>query len=177
MKKRWSYLFTLTVSLMLSGCVAERTNQGNTNVASPLPSATVSPSPADNKASSTQSLTLPVLDAFFADESFSGTLKTRLQLTDEQITKLKDLARSETAKLDEENAGKDEQEYSTAQAAAAENRTWRRRSWSPSATSARRVPQRRPQLRRARRLRTGPRAAPPERHSRGDRGTRRRQFP
>jgi lipoprotein-anchoring transpeptidase ErfK/SrfK len=63
---------------------------------------------------------LPVLDAFFADESFAGTLKTRLQLTDEQVTKLKDLAHSETAKLNEENAGKEERESSTARAAAAE---------------------------------------------------------
>ena len=120
MKKRWSYLFTLTVCLTLGGCVAERTNQGNNNTASALPSATVSPSPADNKPSSTQSLTLPILDAFFADESFSGTLKRRLQLTDDQVTKLKDLARSETAKLNEENEGKDEQESSAARAAAAE---------------------------------------------------------
>jgi lipoprotein-anchoring transpeptidase ErfK/SrfK len=61
-----------------------------------------------------------VLDAFFADESFAGTLKTRLQLTDEQVTKLKDLAHSETAKLNEENAGQEERESSTARAAAAE---------------------------------------------------------
>ena len=46
-----------------------------------------------------------MLDAFFADESFSESLKTRLQLTDEQVTKLKELAHSETAKLNEANAG------------------------------------------------------------------------
>jgi lipoprotein-anchoring transpeptidase ErfK/SrfK len=120
MKKRWSHLFMLTACLTLGGCVVENSNQVNKNTASPLPSATVSPSPPDNKESSTQSLTLPVLDAFFADESFAGTLKTRLQLTDEQVTKLKDLAHSETAKLNEENAGKDEQESATARAAAAE---------------------------------------------------------
>jgi lipoprotein-anchoring transpeptidase ErfK/SrfK len=70
--------------------------------------------------SSTQSLTLPVLDAFFADESFAGTLKTRLQLTDEQVAKLKGLAQSETAKLKEENTGEGVGESSTARAAAAE---------------------------------------------------------
>jgi hypothetical protein len=42
-----------------------------------------------------------VLDAFFADNSFTDTLKTRLKLNDDEVTKLKELARSETAKLDE----------------------------------------------------------------------------
>src|SRR5215471_11607493 len=115
MKRRWSHLFALTFCLTVGGCVANAPNQVNENrSASPLPSATTSPSPeaspslADSKAS-TQSLTLPVLDAFFAEESFAETLKTRLQLTHEQVSKLKDLAHSETAKLNEENAGKDEQ--------------------------------------------------------------------
>src|SRR5437762_10909237 len=119
MKRRWSYLFAMAC-LALSGCVAEPTNQPNKNMSSPLPSATVSPSPADNKSSSTQPLTLPVLDAFFADDSFAGTLKSRLQLTDEQVAKLKELAHSETAKLNEENAGKEERESSTARTDAAE---------------------------------------------------------
>jgi lipoprotein-anchoring transpeptidase ErfK/SrfK len=46
-------------------------------------------------------ITLPVLDAFFADNSFADKLKTRLKLSDDEITKLKELARAETAKLDE----------------------------------------------------------------------------
>jgi len=120
MKRSWRCLLMLTACLTFSGCVVERPNQPNNNLASPLPSATVSPSPAASATSSTQSLTLPVLDAFFADESFAGTLKTRLQLTDEQVTKLKDLAHSETAKLNEENAGREERESSTARAAASE---------------------------------------------------------
>src|SRR5215471_6402169 len=116
MKKWWSYLFALTACLTATGCAVQPTNQANQNVASPLPSATASPSPGNNQASSAQSLTLPVLDAFFAEESFAETLKTRLQLTDEQVSKLKDLAHSETAKLNEENAGKDEQESTIARA-------------------------------------------------------------
>src|ERR1051326_1147637 len=121
MKNRWSYLFVLTICVIVSGCVVQPTNQANKDTtASPLPSATVSPSPSNNQTSAAQSLTLPVLDAFFADESFAGTLKTRLQLTDEQVTKLKDLARAETAKLNEENAGTEERESSAARAAAKE---------------------------------------------------------
>jgi lipoprotein-anchoring transpeptidase ErfK/SrfK len=119
MQRRWSFLFALTVCLTFSGCVAERT-AGPNNLASPLPSATASLSPEKNRASSNQSLTLPVLDAFFADDSFAGTLKTRLQLRDDQITKLKELAHSETSKLNEDNAGTEERESSTARADAAE---------------------------------------------------------
>src|SRR5947207_485621 len=121
MKRRLSHLFALTACLTVTGCVAEPTNQANKNtVASPLPSATASPSPAQEEAAKAEPLTLPVLDAFFADESFSGSLKTRLQLTDEQVTKLKELAHTETAKLNEANAGKGEAESSNARSVAAE---------------------------------------------------------
>src|SRR5438552_10726101 len=121
MKIRLSPLFVLMACLTVTGCVVENSNQANKNIAaSPLPSATASPSPAEEKAANAEPLTLPVLDAFFADESFSGSLKTRLQLTDEQITKLKELAHSETAKLNEENAGKGEGESSNARSVAAE---------------------------------------------------------
>jgi lipoprotein-anchoring transpeptidase ErfK/SrfK len=120
MKTRWSYLFVLTACLMFGGCVAQPPSQPNNNLASPLPSATVSPSPAATAESSKQSLTLPVLDAFFADESFAGTVKTRLQLTDEQVTKLKELAHAETGKLNEENAGQEERVSATARTAATE---------------------------------------------------------
>lgn len=120
MKRHVIYLFALTVCLTVTGCV-ENTNQANKNtVPSPSPSATPSPSPADDKAANTAPLTLPVLDAFFADESFPEALKTRLQLTDEQVTRLKDLAHSETAKLNDENAGQGERESSTARSEAAE---------------------------------------------------------
>jgi lipoprotein-anchoring transpeptidase ErfK/SrfK len=121
MKRSLSHLLALTACLMVTACVAEPTNQTNKNAdASPLPSATASPSPAEEKAANAEPLTLPVLDAFFADESFSGSLKTRLQLTDEQVKQLKELAHSETAKLNDENAGKSEGESSNARSVAAE---------------------------------------------------------
>ena len=111
----------MTACLIAIGCVVEPTKQSNGNpLASPSPSATASPSPAVEKAANLQPLTLPVLDAFFADESFSGLLKTRLQLTDGQVAKLKELARSETAKLNDANAGKGEGESSEARAVAEE---------------------------------------------------------
>jgi len=107
MKGHLSCVFALTACLMVIGCVVQPTNQTNKSpVASPLPSATALPSTSPAKAAIAGPLTLPVLDAFFADDSFSGSLKTRLQLTDEQVTRLKELARSETAKLNEESAGR-----------------------------------------------------------------------
>jgi lipoprotein-anchoring transpeptidase ErfK/SrfK len=121
MKRALSHLFALTGCLMVTGCVLQPTNQSNNSpVTSPSPMATASASPSPEKAANAQPLTLPVLDAFFADESFSSSLKARLQLTDQQVTKLKELAHSETAKLNEDTAGKGEQESAAARSAAAE---------------------------------------------------------
>lgn len=121
MKRYLVHLFALTACLTISGCVAENTNQANNNaVPPPTATATATPTPAEGNAANTAPLTLPVLDAFFAEDSFSESLKSRLQLTDDQITKLKELAHSETAKLSEENAGKGDQESSNARSMAAE---------------------------------------------------------
>ena len=98
----------LAVCMLAIGCVAEPTNRANSNAniaASPTATVTMSPTPVSQKNSDTKALTLPVLDAFLANESFSGLLKSRLQLTDEQIAKLREAAHSETAKLSEANAG------------------------------------------------------------------------
>lgn len=55
-----------------------------------------------------QPVTLAVLDAFFAEESFAGELKTRLQLTDEQVERLKRAAGEERAGLGEDGGGERE---------------------------------------------------------------------
>ena len=67
----------------------------NTNTAQPQPPAT----PAND----TTPVTLPVIDAMFADESFAGELKSKAGLTDEQIDKLQQSARDAVLKLDESN--------------------------------------------------------------------------
>jgi lipoprotein-anchoring transpeptidase ErfK/SrfK len=46
-------------------------------------------------------LTLPVLDAFFSDDAFAGELKQKLHLTDDQVSRLRKVARQETATLRE----------------------------------------------------------------------------
>ncbi|HTG14013.1 MAG TPA: L,D-transpeptidase family protein [Blastocatellia bacterium] len=93
------------------GCVTESSNTtanrqtkpiANTNAAS---ATSTTPEPTPEKTATAppnaQPVTLPVLDAFFAQENFAAELKTKLQLTDEQVNKLKNIARQETSKLRE----------------------------------------------------------------------------
>jgi len=49
-------------------------------------------------------ITLPVLDALFANEVFKAELKSKLQLNDEQITALRKVSSEEVAKLRQTNA-------------------------------------------------------------------------
>jgi len=91
----------VSVVLMTSGCVPPDSQTQNKNASSPSPVSSPSPSPLKTDSVEAKPITLPVLDAFFADNSFPETLKTRLQLSNEEVSKLKELARSETAKLDE----------------------------------------------------------------------------
>src|SRR5258708_5549811 len=112
--------------IYVSGCIAEPTNRVNSNakvLASPPPTAAMLPTPVSENTSNAQALTLPVLDAFLANESASSLLKSRLQLTDEQIAKLKQAAHSETAKLSEANAGASPGETANARASAKEKIT------------------------------------------------------
>ncbi|HEX8706730.1 MAG TPA: L,D-transpeptidase [Pyrinomonadaceae bacterium] len=109
----------IVLSIACGGCV----NQQPANVANSNPSsapATPSPTVQTVKTSaadeSSMPVTLPVLDAFFADETFQADLKSRLQLTDEQIGRLRTMAREETSKLRETDS--DDYNGSTASARA-----------------------------------------------------------
>jgi lipoprotein-anchoring transpeptidase ErfK/SrfK len=116
----------VTACMVATACVAPQTTPPNSNAnvaALPTATATASPTPVSEKTSKTQVLTLPVLDAFLANESFSGLLKSRLQLTDDQISKLKEAAHSETAKLTETNTGNAPGETASARATAKETVT------------------------------------------------------
>jgi lipoprotein-anchoring transpeptidase ErfK/SrfK len=70
---------------------SQPTPAANTNVAQAQRAA-----PADNTP-----ITLPVLDAMFADESFAGDLKSNVGLTEDQVSKLQQTARDAVLKLDE----------------------------------------------------------------------------
>ena len=102
----------VSVVLMTSACVPNDSQNRNPNTSSPSPVSSPSPSPVKTDATEAKPITLPVLDAFFADNSFAEKLKTRLQLSDEEVAKLKELARSETAKLDEADLEKTEADTS-----------------------------------------------------------------
>jgi lipoprotein-anchoring transpeptidase ErfK/SrfK len=112
LKTIWKSPLSLVAALMLlaaSGCT---TNTTTTNTAAPAaPATTATPvaiatpaaSPATTAAANLP-VTLPVLDAMFADEAFAGELKSKLQLTDEQVEALRKVASEERASLDENGA-------------------------------------------------------------------------
>ena len=105
--KLFTLIAILTALLLTGACVPQPDSKTQTNAAG-TPSPATSPSPLTTDSAAVKPITLPVLDAFFADNSFAETLKTRLKLSDEEVTKLKELARSETAKLDESELEKRE---------------------------------------------------------------------
>ena len=73
------------------------------------------PPPAQPDKAVDMPLTLPVLDAFFSDDTFASELKSKLHLTDGQVSKLRTTARQETASLRETADDRDSNE-STEQA-------------------------------------------------------------
>ncbi|MDQ2920380.1 MAG: hypothetical protein M3R52_02005, partial [Acidobacteriota bacterium] len=84
------------------GCVTEPgSNTTSNSSGSPLPS--VSPSGVVSKATAIP-VTLPVLDALFSDDAFKSTLKSKVELTDDQIAQLQKLAADEVARLRQLNA-------------------------------------------------------------------------
>jgi lipoprotein-anchoring transpeptidase ErfK/SrfK len=111
LKTTWKSPLALVAALTLlaaSGC----TTTAPTNTAAPAapaatatPAAAASPSPTETSTASNAAaglpVTLPVLDAMFADDAFAGELKSKLQLTDEQVESLRKVAGEERANLDE----------------------------------------------------------------------------
>jgi len=95
----------IALSIIASaGCVAEPGGNSNTSTrASPSPAASASPAGEVSKATAIP-VTLPVLDALFSDEAFKSTLKSKVELTDDQITQLRKIAADEVAKLRQSNA-------------------------------------------------------------------------
>jgi lipoprotein-anchoring transpeptidase ErfK/SrfK len=108
---------SLALLAALPGCTTTApTNTATTNApsATPAPAASGSPAssaaasptpPADGGGEAAMPVTLPVLDAMFADSTFGRELRAKLQLTDEQVERLRRIAREETSQLSEEKAG------------------------------------------------------------------------
>jgi hypothetical protein len=100
---------TLILVLGVTACIREpKQATNNTNVEEMAP-----PTVGANELA--VPLTIPVVDALFhSDEGFSKALKEKLNLNDDQIQKLKTMAREETGKLYE--TGPDEYKGSTSTA-------------------------------------------------------------
>jgi lipoprotein-anchoring transpeptidase ErfK/SrfK len=125
MKTVWraaSGTMCLFALLILGGCQAAPVSNVNTATnATPTPGATASATPAGaNAGANNAPLTLPLVDALFTDESFAKDLKSELQLTDEQIERLRKVAREETGSLRETETGEHGGTTTAATARAAE---------------------------------------------------------
>lgn len=113
--------FIIALTLTGAACTAPATNTNtNTNVNS-----NTAPTPQNGTSAGAdarnQAMTLPLLDAMFTDESFAADVKSRLQLSDEQVNNLKKIAREQTAQLREvEGEGEYEGTTSAARARAME---------------------------------------------------------
>ncbi len=108
--KRFASVFSLAVILTTFGC-EQPTTVSNANVSVNAPATNTAGNSAANTAqnipeqnknlASQMPVTLPVLDAMFSDENFAKDLKSKLQLTDEQIDKLKNASRQAVTNLKE----------------------------------------------------------------------------
>lgn len=99
--------------LIGAGCTQPQQPTATTNTTQPTPVAQSTSTPAPKPKAINLPVTLPVLDAMFADENFAGELKSKLSLTDEQIEKLRQTSREATAQLGEDESA---ESASTAQA-------------------------------------------------------------
>jgi len=83
---------------VLSGCQIQPNQQT-------VPTARSSPSPSPSPSvTATAHITLPLLDALLAQPSFVSELKTRLEITDDQIESLRRVASAAVQRLRESNA-------------------------------------------------------------------------
>jgi lipoprotein-anchoring transpeptidase ErfK/SrfK len=102
MKKGTQVLLVIIMAIatVAGGCTAPvtNTNTANSNQAA-------RPASASNAKANDVTMTLPLLDAMFVQEGFDQELKSKLQLNDEQVGKLRSIAREGTAKLREDGQG------------------------------------------------------------------------
>ena len=97
-----TFLFIALILAGTFGCetVPAPANKASTATANSSNNPPPQPEPSPPK-TRPEPVTLPVLDAFFAQPEFERDLKGKLQLTDDQINKLKSVSRQETSKLRE----------------------------------------------------------------------------
>ncbi len=97
MRNRSKYFFLVVIiagTLASFGC-AKKPKTGVSSSPAPL----ASPSPDEDQKTPGNAITLPVLHAMFLDEAFKSDLRSKLQLSDEQIASLEKSANEEVARL------------------------------------------------------------------------------
>ena len=101
MNKRLSTAsLALALTFLTLSCVTPTpTNTNSVTTSSPTPATAVAPTPAAVTEAIAVPVTLPVLDALFTDDSFKTELKSKLNLTDDQISNLRKAAADEIARL------------------------------------------------------------------------------
>ena len=105
----------LTIALSIiaaAGCTTQPADNSNPSTIPGSPSASPSPSAGVSKATAIP-VTLPVLDALFSDEAFKSGLKSKIQLTDDQIAQLQKIAADEVARLRQSNVEEQSADQST----------------------------------------------------------------
>jgi lipoprotein-anchoring transpeptidase ErfK/SrfK len=92
----------LSLILTSAGCVQ---NNANTSTSTAPPASSPSPAASQQQGTETRSqVTLPVLDALLANDAFVSELKTKVQITDDQVAALKTAASEEVKRLRSTNA-------------------------------------------------------------------------
>src|SRR5258708_18230464 len=92
-------LIILVCGLLVTGCKPQIETPET-----PLALASRTGAPCSPAPSSAVPITLPVLDALFADEAFKAELKSQLQLTNDQIDTLRKISSEAVTKLRKSNA-------------------------------------------------------------------------
>ncbi|MFN2493309.1 MAG: L,D-transpeptidase [Pyrinomonadaceae bacterium] len=94
----------LIIALMAvtAGCATQPAGNSTSAPGTPSPSASTSPSAEISKATAIP-VTLPVLDALFSDEAFKSRLKSKIELSDDQIAQLQKISGEEVARLRQSN--------------------------------------------------------------------------
>jgi len=108
-RKKFYVPFMVGILFAFTGCVerpdAPAANAPvNTNAVNTTVNTNTAKTPDNKQASTAMPVTLPVLDAMFADEAFTAELKSKLQLTDEQINRLKEASGKAVGDLSEDES-------------------------------------------------------------------------
>lgn len=115
-----TFLISL-LTIAAIGCVppeTANTNQPSGNIAvNSQPAVNSSPAmPELSESAASIPVTLPVLDAMFADEAFANEAKSSLQITDQEIQRLKDLSRNAVLQLNDDGIEDDARSTKTSSA-------------------------------------------------------------